>query len=80
MKFAVFEMVQWPEGKDRGESFEAEIERLSEAEAQGYDAVWIGEPHFHRYGIAPSVLMCAAQVAARTRRACPHYLKNEDRT
>ncbi|HZE40494.1 MAG TPA: LLM class flavin-dependent oxidoreductase [Stackebrandtia sp.] len=38
------------------------------AEAAGFDAVWIAEHHFIRYGACPSVPLLAAHILARTTR------------
>jgi alkanesulfonate monooxygenase SsuD/methylene tetrahydromethanopterin reductase-like flavin-dependent oxidoreductase (luciferase family) len=68
MKFAPFSLMQWPEDRSAAQVYASEIEQLVAAEAQGYDAVWVAEHHFSRYGIAPSIHLTAAHLAARTRR------------
>lgn len=44
------------------------IDLAVESEAQGFDAAWFGEQHFHNYGYSPNPLMLAQAVAARTQR------------
>ena len=68
MKFAVFSLMQWPEDRSAADVYRDEIDQLVEAEAQGYDAAWLAEHHFSRYGIAPSIHLTAANLAARTTR------------
>lgn len=66
MKFAMFSLMQWPEDRSETAVFDNEIEQAVVAEAQGYDAVWLAEHHFTRYGIGPSLHLTAANIAART--------------
>jgi len=68
MRFALFSLMQWPEDRTQQDVFRNEIEQLTLAESQGYDAVWLAEHHFSRYGIGPSIHLTAAHLAARTRR------------
>ncbi|MBI3735803.1 LLM class flavin-dependent oxidoreductase [Candidatus Sumerlaeota bacterium] len=66
MKFAMFSLMQWPEDRTQNDVFRNEIAQAVEAEKQGYDAVWLGEHHFSRYGIGPSIHLTAAHIAALT--------------
>ncbi len=68
MKFAVFSLMQWPEDRSQTDVFRNEIEQMTTAEDQGYDAVWLAEHHFSSYGIDPAIHLTAAHLAARTRR------------
>ncbi len=68
MKFAVFSLMQWPEDRSQTDVYRNELEQLTEAEAQGYDAAWLAEHHFSRYGLSASRHLVAAHLAARTRR------------
>jgi len=68
MKFAAFSLMQWPHDRSAEDVYRNEIGQLVEAEAQGYDAVWVAEHHFSRYGIGPSIHLTAAHLAALTRR------------
>jgi len=68
MKFAMFSLMQWPEDRTEQDVFRNEIEQAVEAERQGYDAVWLAEHHFSRYGIGPSLHLTAAHIAAKTKR------------
>ncbi|MBI3966177.1 MAG: LLM class flavin-dependent oxidoreductase [Chloroflexi bacterium] len=44
------------------------VEQVELAEALGFDAVWLAEHHFSRWGICPNILTFAANLAARTKR------------
>ncbi len=68
MKFAVFSLMQWAEDRSQADVYRNELEQFSVAESQGYDAAWLAEHHFSRYGIGPSIHLTAAHVAARTSR------------
>jgi alkanesulfonate monooxygenase SsuD/methylene tetrahydromethanopterin reductase-like flavin-dependent oxidoreductase (luciferase family) len=68
MKFGVFSLIQWPEDRTRPEVHRDELEQLSVAETQGYDSAWLAEHPFSRHGIAPSIHLTAANLAARTSR------------
>jgi alkanesulfonate monooxygenase SsuD/methylene tetrahydromethanopterin reductase-like flavin-dependent oxidoreductase (luciferase family) len=68
MQFGVFSLMQWPEDRGQDDVFRNETAQLTLAEEQGYDAVWLAEHHFSRYGIAPSIHLTAAHLAARTSR------------
>jgi len=66
MKFGVFSLMQWPEDRGQDDVFRNETAQLTLAEEQGYDAVWLAEHHFSRYGIGPSIHLTAAHLAACT--------------
>jgi hypothetical protein len=66
MKFGVFSLMQWPEDRSQSDVYRNELAQLSEAEAQGYDGIWLAEHHFSRYGIGPAIHLTAAHLAART--------------
>ncbi len=68
MKFAVFSLMQWPEGCSQRQVVHGEIEQLVEAEQQGYDAVWLAEHHFSRYGIGPAIHLTHEASRASQRR------------
>jgi alkanesulfonate monooxygenase SsuD/methylene tetrahydromethanopterin reductase-like flavin-dependent oxidoreductase (luciferase family) len=68
MKFAVFSLMQWPADRSQQQVYANELEQLVLAESQGYDAAWLAEHHFSRYGIGPSIHLTAAHLAARTER------------
>jgi len=68
MKLGVFSLMQWPEDRTQSEVYRNELGQLELAEQQGYDAVWLAEHHFSRYGIGPSIHLSAAHLAARTER------------
>ena len=66
MKFGVFSLMQWPEDRSQRDVFRNELDQLTVAEEQGYDAAWLAEHHFSRYGIGPAIHLTAAHLAART--------------
>ncbi len=68
MKFAVFSLMQSPEDRSQSDVYRNEIAQLTEAEAQGYDALWLAEHHFSRYGLNAAIHLVAAHLAARTRK------------
>lgn len=68
MKFGVFSLMQWPEDRTPGDVYRNELSQLVEAEAQGYDSIWLAEHHFSRYGIGPAIHLTAAHLAALTDR------------
>ena len=43
------------------------MEQIQYAEELGFDAVWLAEHHFTRFGIIPSAIPFATYVAAHTR-------------
>ena len=69
MKFGVLQFFSWPGRRIPLETvYERAFQRIDVMERTGYDAVWLAEHHFSRYGIAPSIHLNAAHLAARTRR------------
>ena len=68
MKFGVFSLMEWPEDRSQSDAFRAELDQLTLAEQQGYDSIWLAEPHFSRCGIGPAIHLTAAHLAARTTR------------
>ncbi len=68
MKFAAFSLMQWPEDRTEADVFRNEVGQAVLAEQQGYDAFWLAEHHFSRYGLGPSIHLTAAHLAAKTRR------------
>lgn len=67
MKFTVFHLMQAPEWTSDSEVYKQETDMMVEAEALGFDAVWMAEHHFHPYCINPDPLLLATHVAARTK-------------
>jgi alkanesulfonate monooxygenase SsuD/methylene tetrahydromethanopterin reductase-like flavin-dependent oxidoreductase (luciferase family) len=68
VKFTVFHLLQSPEWLSDRDVYRQETDLMVEAEALGFDAVWMAEHHFHRYCINPDPLLLATHVAARTRK------------
>src|SRR5262249_25652002 len=69
MKFGIFILPSWPDAETshQGRIFQEAVEQIQYAEELGFDAVWLAEHHFTRFGIVPSALPFATYVAARTR-------------
>jgi alkanesulfonate monooxygenase SsuD/methylene tetrahydromethanopterin reductase-like flavin-dependent oxidoreductase (luciferase family) len=63
-----FSLMQWPTDRTAARVYGDEIAQAVEAERLGYDRAWFAEHHFSRYGIAPSIHLVIANVAARTSR------------
>ncbi len=68
MKFGLFYLLSWHESKTQAQVYAEALEQIQYADELGYDAVWLAEHHFSRYGLCPSLFVFAANVAARTRR------------
>ena len=70
MKFSLFILPSWPEAEPSHQSriFHEAVEQIQYAEELGFDAVWLAEHHFTRFGIVPSAIPFATYVAARTKR------------
>jgi alkanesulfonate monooxygenase SsuD/methylene tetrahydromethanopterin reductase-like flavin-dependent oxidoreductase (luciferase family) len=69
MKFSLFILPSWPEAEPshQGRIFHEAVEQIQYAEELGFDAVWLAEHHFTRFGIVPSAIPFATYVAARTK-------------
>ena len=69
MKFGLFILPSWPEAdpSHQGRLYQEAVEQIQYAEELGFDAVWLAEHHFTRFGIVPSAIPFATYVAARTR-------------
>lgn len=69
MKFGLFILPSWPEAapSHQGRIYQEAVEQIQYAEALGFDAVWLAEHHFTRFGVVPSALPFATYVAARTK-------------
>jgi alkanesulfonate monooxygenase SsuD/methylene tetrahydromethanopterin reductase-like flavin-dependent oxidoreductase (luciferase family) len=68
MKFALFHHIPWPEGFDHPRVLRETVEQVQQAEALGYDAAWLAEHHFSRYGLGSASMVLATHLAARTER------------
>lgn len=68
MKFGLFILPSWPEAEPSHQPriYHEAMEQIQYAEDLGFDAVWLAEHHFTRFGIVPSALPFATYVAART--------------
>ena len=69
MKFGIFILPSWPDAETshQGRIFQEAVEQIQYAEELGFDAVWLAEHHFTRFGIVPSAVPFATYVAARTK-------------
>ena len=73
MKFGYFTLTDNPPGygelrRDPGTFIRDVVEECVEAEAMGFNSVWVPEHHLGLFGVLPSPWMLLAQVAARTSR------------
>jgi alkanesulfonate monooxygenase SsuD/methylene tetrahydromethanopterin reductase-like flavin-dependent oxidoreductase (luciferase family) len=69
MKFGIFILPSWPEAEPshQGRIYHEAVEQIQYAEELGFDAVWLAEHHFTRFGIISSAIPFATYVAARTK-------------
>jgi alkanesulfonate monooxygenase SsuD/methylene tetrahydromethanopterin reductase-like flavin-dependent oxidoreductase (luciferase family) len=70
MKFGIFILPSWPEAEtsNQGRIYHEAVEQIQYAEELGFDAVWLAEHHFTRFGIIPSAIPFATYVAAHTKK------------
>jgi alkanesulfonate monooxygenase SsuD/methylene tetrahydromethanopterin reductase-like flavin-dependent oxidoreductase (luciferase family) len=70
MKFGLFILPSWAEAEPSHQPriFREAVEQIQYAEELGFDAVWLAEHHFTRFGIVPSAIPFATYVAARTKK------------
>jgi alkanesulfonate monooxygenase SsuD/methylene tetrahydromethanopterin reductase-like flavin-dependent oxidoreductase (luciferase family) len=68
MKWSVFSLSQIPDQAQRVAAFDADLKLFEQAEALGYDKVWIAEHLFSTYGVVTSTQVYAAAIAERTKR------------
>jgi alkanesulfonate monooxygenase SsuD/methylene tetrahydromethanopterin reductase-like flavin-dependent oxidoreductase (luciferase family) len=68
MKWGVFSLSQIPDLSRTTEAFDEDMAFFQEAEAQGYDTVWLAEHLFSTYGLVTSTQVLAAAVAKATSR------------
>ena len=69
MKFGLFILPSWPDAETaaQGRIYREAVEQVQYAEELGFDAVWLAEHHFTRFGIVPSAIPFATYVAASTK-------------
>ena len=68
MKFGVFFLLEQPEWTTQARVYADVLAQAADAEALGYDSVWLAEHHFSEYGICPSMAVLMGALAVRTRR------------
>lgn len=66
MKFAIFSLCEQRDGVRATDLYKEAIEQAVAAEELGFDAVWLAEHHFTKYGVVPSIPVLAAAIAERT--------------
>lgn len=67
MKFGLFTLFDFfADLQNERDYFRDTIALLKEAEALGYDSVWVGEEHFYSFGICPNPQMFLAALARET--------------
>ena len=66
MKFALFSHIPWPEENTPRALFADLLEQAVVGEELGFNAIWLAEHHFTRYGLGASSLVVASNIAART--------------
>jgi alkanal monooxygenase alpha chain len=68
MKWGVYITTAQPPEWGQRDVIQRSLEYASAAEEMGYDAVWLLEHHFTRYGLCGSPLTMAAHILGRTRK------------
>jgi alkanesulfonate monooxygenase SsuD/methylene tetrahydromethanopterin reductase-like flavin-dependent oxidoreductase (luciferase family) len=69
MEFGLFTEFSCPPGMSHTVAFDEAMTEMTQAEALGYDAVWLAEIHFQRdRSVLASPYVIASAIAARTRR------------
>ena len=74
MQCGLFTELQCPEGRQESQLYDELLEQITQAEALGFEAMWMAELHFHRrFSILSAPLLTAAAAAQRTARLarCP---------
>jgi alkanesulfonate monooxygenase SsuD/methylene tetrahydromethanopterin reductase-like flavin-dependent oxidoreductase (luciferase family) len=69
MQCGLFTELQCPEGRQESQLYDELLEQTTQAEALGFEAMWMAELHFHRrFSILSAPLLTAAAAAQRTQR------------
>ncbi|MGE0540150.1 MAG: LLM class flavin-dependent oxidoreductase [Dehalococcoidia bacterium] len=66
MQFGLFYLMQREPTWSEAAVYETDLAQMTEAEALGYESVWIAEHHFSNYGVCPAPPVLAAHIAAKT--------------
>jgi alkanesulfonate monooxygenase SsuD/methylene tetrahydromethanopterin reductase-like flavin-dependent oxidoreductase (luciferase family) len=76
MKFGIFILPSWPEAETahQGRIYHEAVEQIQYAEELGFDAVWMAEHHFTRFGIVPSCCRRSPSAPSSQRRPQPRVL------
>lgn len=67
MTFGLMNLFPFADTKSPQEIFDETLEEIAYAEELGFNAVWLAEHHFSRYGILGNPLVLAAAIAQRTK-------------
>jgi alkanesulfonate monooxygenase SsuD/methylene tetrahydromethanopterin reductase-like flavin-dependent oxidoreductase (luciferase family) len=69
MQCGLFTELQCPEGRQESQLYDELLAQIAQAEALGFEAMWMAELHFHRrFSILSAPLLTAAAAAQRTQR------------
>lgn len=69
MRFGLFSLFDFfPERQNEVDYYRTTLALITQADALGLDAVWIGEEHFYSFGICPRPQIFLTAVAQRTQR------------
>src|SRR5438552_18651593 len=68
MRFCIQQRLPYRDWQTEGEVYADALEEARLADELGFEAVWLAEHHFSRYGICPSLAVLAAAIARETRR------------
>ena len=68
MRFCIQQLLTYRDWQTEGEVYADALEEARLADELGFEAVWLAEHHFSRYGICPSLAVLAAAIARETRR------------
>ena len=69
MQCGLFTELQCPEERQESQLYDELLEQITQAEALGFEAMWMAELHFHRrFSILSAPLLTAAAAAQRTQR------------
>lgn len=66
MKFAIFALSEQRDGVKAADIYRRTIDQAVAAEELGFDAIWLAEHHFTRYGLNNSIPVLGAAIAEHT--------------
>src|SRR5688572_13907121 len=68
MKFAIFALLEQPDGHRAADVYQKVIEQAEAADELGFETIWLAEHHFTPYGTLPSPALLGVAIAERTKR------------